>query len=68
MTPIEALCSATSVVAKCFRLDDRGRLEKGLNADILLVEGNPLDDISATLNIRGVWREGKMCSAHAEKL
>ncbi|KAH5116181.1 hypothetical protein HBH69_062690 [Parastagonospora nodorum] len=68
MTPSDALRSATSVVAKCFKLDDRGRLAEGLNADMLLVEGNPLEDISATLNIRGVWREGKMCSAHAEKL
>jgi imidazolonepropionase-like amidohydrolase len=68
MTPIEALRSATSSVAKCFRFKDRGRLAEGLNADLLLVEGNPLEDISATLNIRGVWRDGKMCSAHADKL
>jgi imidazolonepropionase-like amidohydrolase len=68
MTPEEALRSATSVVARRFRFEDRGRLAEGLNADLLLVEGNPLEDIDATLNIRGVWREGKLCSVHAEKM
>ncbi|EMD70206.1 hypothetical protein GGP41_000341 [Bipolaris sorokiniana] len=68
MTPMEALRSATSLVAKRFKFEDRGRLAEGLNADMLLVEGNPLEDIDATLNIRGVWREGKVCSVHAEKL
>jgi imidazolonepropionase-like amidohydrolase len=67
MTPAEALRSATSLVAKRFRFTDRGRLAEGMNADLLLVEGNPLDDIDATLNIRGVWRDGRMCRAHASK-
>jgi imidazolonepropionase-like amidohydrolase len=68
MLPAEALRSATSLVAKRFKFKDRGRLAEGLNADLLLVEGNPLEDIDATLNIRGVWREGNLCRAHAEKL
>ncbi|KAF1937127.1 hypothetical protein EJ02DRAFT_357587 [Clathrospora elynae] len=68
MTPAEALRSATSLVAKRFKFDDRGRLAEGLNADLLLVEGNPMEDIDATLNIRGVWRDGNLCSAHAKKL
>jgi imidazolonepropionase-like amidohydrolase len=68
MTPEAALRSATSVTARRFGFRDRGLLVEGLNADLLLVEGNPLEDIDATLNIRGVWREGKACSAHAAKL
>lgn len=68
MTPAEALRSATSLVAKRFKFKDRGRLAEGLNADLLLVEGNPLEDIDATLNIRGVWRDGKACSVYADKL
>ena len=67
-TPEEALRAATSVTARRFNFSDRGRLAKGLNADLLLVEGNPLEDIDATLNIRGVWRGGKLCSAHAGKM
>ncbi|KAF2475371.1 uncharacterized protein BDR25DRAFT_254300 [Lindgomyces ingoldianus] len=68
MTPEEALRSATSVVARRFKFSDRGRLAEGLNADLLLVEGNPLEDIDATLNIRGVWRDGALCSAHKSKM
>ena len=68
MTPAEALRSATSLVAKRFQFTDRGRLAEGLNADLLLVEGNPLEDIDATLNIRGVWRDGNLCSTYAAKL
>jgi imidazolonepropionase-like amidohydrolase len=66
MTPQEALRSATSLTARRFKFHDRGRLSHGLNADLLLVEGNPLEDIDATLNIRGVWREGRMCSTYAD--
>jgi imidazolonepropionase-like amidohydrolase len=65
MAPTEALRSATSLIAKRFKFQDRGTISPGLNADLLLVEGNPLEDIDATLNIRGVWREGRLCSAHA---
>ncbi|TLD29804.1 hypothetical protein E2P81_ATG06098 [Venturia nashicola] len=57
-TPIEALRSATSVTARRMEFDDRGRIAEGLNADLLLVEGNPMVEIDDTLNIRGVWRGG----------
>lgn len=66
-TPEEALRAATSVTAKRFKFEDRGRLAEGLNADLLLVEGNPLEDIDVTLNIRGVWRDGKLCSTYAKR-
>lgn len=66
MTPVEALTSATSSVAKRFGFEDRGCLKGGLDADLLLVEGNPLKNIDDTLNIRGVWREGKLCSVYNE--
>ncbi|KAF3035323.1 hypothetical protein E8E12_005422 [Didymella heteroderae] len=64
MSPEEALKSATSLTARRFGFDDRGLLEEGRNADLLLVEGNPLEKIDDMLNIRGVWREGKLCSVY----
>ena len=64
MTPEEALRSATSLTAERFGFKDRGKLEEGLNADLLLVEGNPLVEIDDTLNIRGVWRDGTLCSVY----
>jgi imidazolonepropionase-like amidohydrolase len=68
MTPEEALRSATSLTAKRFRFEDRGRLEEGLNADLLLVKGTPLENIDDTMNIRGVWREGHLCSVYADNM
>lgn len=59
LTPIEALRSATSVPARRFGLADRGRIAEGLRADLLLVAGDPTNEIKDTLNIEGVWRRGK---------
>jgi hypothetical protein len=58
LEPIEALRAATSVPARRFSLDDRGRIASGFRADLLLVDGDPLTNISDTLNIKAVWRGG----------
>lgn len=63
-TPEEALKSATSLPAERFHFGDRGNIREGLRADLMLVEGNPLVDINHTLNLRGVWTEGQLCSAY----
>jgi len=57
-TPIEALRAATSVPARRFNLTDRGRIVPGARADLLLVDGDPLTNISDTLSIRDIWRGG----------
>jgi hypothetical protein len=58
LTPLQALTAATSAPAKAFRLTDRGRVAKGYKADLLLVEGDPSQDITATRNIVEVWKDG----------
>jgi len=58
MTPQEALSSATAVTARRFNIKDRGLIEKGRRADMVLVGGNPLKDISDTLNLSLIWRDG----------
>jgi imidazolonepropionase-like amidohydrolase len=63
-TPEEALKSATSLAAKRFDFSDRGQIKEGLRADLLLIEGNPLDDIDKTLDIRGAWAAGELCSTY----
>jgi imidazolonepropionase-like amidohydrolase len=45
MKPIDALISATSNAADLLRLSDRGTLRAGYIADMLVVHGNPIDDI-----------------------
>lgn len=58
LSAVEALRSETSVGARRFRLSDRGRIEPGLKADLLLVRGDPTTSIECTLNTVDVWRNG----------
>ena len=58
LKPVEALVAATSAPAKAFGLADRGRIAKGLRADLVLVRGNPGRDITATRDILRVWKAG----------
>lgn len=58
LTPLEALRAATSAPAKAFGLTDRGRIAPGMRADLVLVEGNPSQDIRMTRRIVGVWKAG----------
>lgn len=59
LQPVEALASATSVPAGAFGLDDRGRIAPGLRADLLLVDGDPTTDITATRSIVAIWKGGR---------
>lgn len=58
LTAEEALHAATAAPAREFQLIDRGRIEVGRRADLLLVSGDPSKDIRATRDIVGVWKEG----------
>jgi imidazolonepropionase-like amidohydrolase len=58
LTPVEALAAATSAPARHFGLDDRGRIEPGLRADLVLVEGDPTEDVRDGRSIERVWRRG----------
>ena len=59
LTPVEALRGAGVAAAGTFGLGDRGSIEPGLRADLVLVEGDPTVDITTTRNIRGVWIRGE---------
>lgn len=58
LTPVQALAAATSVPARRFGLQDRGRIAAGMRADLVLVEGDPAQDITATRAITSVWKNG----------
>lgn len=66
LSPREALVAATSAPAKAFRLGKRGQIANGYKADLVLVEGNPLQDIAATRRIVEVWKDGESTSAIRE--
>ena len=51
MKPMEVLLSATRVNAEIFRMEDRiGSVEPGKYADLLVVKGNPLQDLRVFQN------------------
>ena len=58
LTPTEALTAATAAPAKAFHLDDRGRIAPGKRAELLLVNGDPTEHITATRDIAGIWKQG----------
>ena len=59
LTPFEALQSATAVPAEALGLD-AGIIEPGMLADIVIVAGNPLDDITHTHRVRFVIANGRV--------
>ena len=68
LTPVQALAAATSAPARAFRIPDRGYLQPGLRADMLMVEGDPTSDITSTRNIRAIWKAGVAVDASAAQV
>jgi len=66
LSPAEALTAATAAPAAAFGLDDRGRVAPGLRADLVLVNGNPLNDITALRDITAIWRRGVRVNRSAQ--
>ena len=60
LSAAEALAAATTVPAKHFQLDGRGRIAAGARADLLLVQGDPLTDIEVTRSIHTILRNGRV--------
>ncbi|ADB34964.1 amidohydrolase [Kribbella flavida DSM 17836] len=58
LSPTAALTAATAGPADHFRLGDRGRIAPGRRADLLLVDGNPAQDITALRALHSIWKNG----------
>jgi imidazolonepropionase-like amidohydrolase len=58
LSSVEALRAATVLPAQHFGLHDRGVIEPGRRADLVLIDGDPIADIRATRQIRRVWCAG----------
>lgn len=64
LSPLEALESATVRPADFFSLQEQmGTIDVGKRADLVLLNANPLDDISNTRNIAAVVTKGKLFTA-----
>lgn len=60
MSPLEAITASTGYAAKVMGVEDKlGTLTPGLAADVLVVGGNPLDDLAKLRDVRLVMQGGK---------
>ena len=58
MTPMQVLVAATRNSAEFLRMADAGTLQAGKSADFIVLDANPLDDITNTRRIASVYLRG----------
>ena len=64
LSPLEALRAATVRPAEYFsKQDEMGTIDEGKVADLVLLDENPLDDISNTRSIAAVVTKGELLDA-----
>jgi imidazolonepropionase-like amidohydrolase len=69
MSPLKAIQAATLVDAELLGWQDRiGAVEPGRLADLIAVEGNPLEDIGAVRRVRFVMKGGQVYAGGREGL
>jgi imidazolonepropionase-like amidohydrolase len=61
MPPMETIQSATINTAKLLKIDSiLGSIEVGKMADIIAIDGNPIEDINTMENVVFVMKEGEL--------
>jgi len=66
LTPAEALKTATYNPAKYFDMENElGLVAEGMIADLLILNANPLEDISNTKKINAVFKQGNLFDRQA---
>jgi imidazolonepropionase-like amidohydrolase len=58
MTPMQVLVASTRNSAEFLRIADAGTLQAGMSADFMVLDANPLDDITNTRRIAAVYLRG----------
>ena len=59
MSPSQVLVAATKTSAAILKLDELGAIAPGKSADFIILNGNPLDDITNTRRIDRVYLRGQ---------
>jgi imidazolonepropionase-like amidohydrolase len=61
-SPMAGIISATSLAAQSLRLQDHiGSIAAGMDADLIAVDGDPVNDITALKRVVFVMKSGKVC-------
>lgn len=58
MTPMQVIVAATKNGAAFLRMNDTGTIAAGKHADLLVLDGNPVEDITNTRRISAVYLKG----------
>jgi len=58
MTPLQVIVAATSNGARFLKMTDSGTIESNKSADFIVLDANPLDDITNTRKISSVYLRG----------
>lgn len=58
MNAMDVIHSSTRIAAECLGMEDRGVISEGKKADLLIVDGNPLEDLSLLKNTKIVIKDG----------
>ena len=65
LTPRQVLATATAGGARLMGRDDRGHLKAGMQADLLVLDKNPLADLSHVQSLRRVMTDGRLYAPDA---
>lgn len=63
LSGIDIVRAATVTASAWLGLDDRGRIEPGMTADLVAVAGDPRTEAMSLTQVRRVWRAGRMVTA-----
>ncbi len=66
LTPLQVISLATAKAAALLHLDDRGVLAPGKLANLIVVDGNPAEQIKDVHDIEAVWHRGKLVSERVQ--
>ena len=58
MTPMQVIVAATSHGAQFLKMADTGTIDANKSADFIVMDANPLDDITNTRKISAVYLRG----------
>lgn len=64
MTPAQAIVAATRNLSDFLRLADAGTVEVGKRADFLVLEADPVEEITNTCQARGVFLDREEVDRH----